>query len=98
MTIDIAATESYTVWLSDYEGPTPPCYHGTPLDVVTALARDFSTEEVPPAKAIRIILEDLAVAADLEVTLPPLMPLDLRGAAVLGLLLETGLVREAAVV
>jgi hypothetical protein len=95
MAIDIAATEPCTIWLPEYDGDAPPCYHGTPLDVVTAMARDFSLEPRAPASAIRLLLQDLEVATGLSVELPPTMPLHLRGAAVLGLLLETGLAREA---
>ena len=94
--IDVDANEVKTVWIPSESLNPPPCYHGNPLQIVQEITKAFTCEDQSPVGAIRVLTEDLEVATGALVEFPKGLSADLKAAALVGLLIDSGLVREAA--
>ena len=83
---------------SNHDRSVPPCYNGTPLDIIHEWASDFSGESISPEVAVQYVLEDLSTILEGPVGLPEHLPLNHKAALILGVLLETDLIREVPMV
>lgn len=94
----MSLSETISVWVPNHDRSVPPCYNGTPLDIIHEWASDFSGESISPEVAVQYVLEDLSTILEGPVGLPEHLPLNHKAALILGVLLETDLIREVPMV
>lgn len=93
----VAINTPISIWVPpSQDAGIPACYNGIPLDVLHQWASEFSGEDISKEQAVEYIVEDISSVVGSRIEFPggPDIPLSHKGALLLGVLLEMGLVKE----
>lgn len=84
----------HSVWVPTYNGPYPPCYSGSALEIVQDLMQEVSREEMDTEEAIRCLEYDVCIALGVDPQALQELPLDQQAETLLQIMLDTGLIKK----